>query len=125
LLIALLTGCGSIIHGNTQRIHVNSDPPGAEVLYDGGIRGVTPTDVPVSRRPLQSHVTLRKAGFRDTVLTLKADVSMWALLGNIVVGGIPGWAIDAATGSFGAYYMESYTVSLESPTPTTAVAERP
>ena len=36
-----------------------------------------------------------------------------ALLGNFVIGSIPGWIIDGATGSFGAYYEDTYEIDLE------------
>ena len=119
-LVSLLTtfsGCGTIVHGNDQKIHVTSAPSGAEVLYEGAVRGITPTDVAIKRRPLKNVLTLRKEGYEEAQLVVKNGVSLWALLGNIVFGGVPGWVIDAATGSFGATYQDSFTVDLPPSTP--------
>ena len=104
------SGCGTIMHGNRQTLHISSRPPGADVLHDGVICGVTPCDVSVSRRPLKVNLVLWKAGYRAQKLEIWNRVSLWALLGNVAVGGIPGWVVDAATGSFGAYYKDTYHV---------------
>jgi len=105
-------GCGTIIHGRDQMVTINSRPSGAQVLYDGAVRGVTPCQVSISRRPLKSIVLLKADSCSDCEIIIENGVSMWALLGNLVIGGIPGWIVDAATGSFGAYYKDSYVVDL-------------
>ncbi len=110
-----ISGCGTIMHGNKQTLHISSRPPGADVLYDGVIRGVTPCDVSVSRRPLKIDLVLWKTGYRAKKLEIWNRVSLWALLGNVAVGGIPGWVVDAATGSFGAYYKDAYHVDFLAP----------
>lgn len=113
ILVVPLVGCATIVHGNDQKITVTSTPPGAQVLHNGAVKGVTPCDVELSRRPFKSVLTVRKEGHPDRELVIKNGVSMWALLGNIIFGGIPGWVIDAATGSFGAYYQDHYDVRLD------------
>ncbi len=61
-LLVGISGCGTIMHGSKQTLHISSRPPGADVLYDGEIRGVTPCDVSVSRRPLKIDLMLWKTG---------------------------------------------------------------
>ena len=112
IVLMLTTGCGSIIHGSEQRITFSSNPPGAQVLYDGGVRGITPCQVSLQRRSLKNLIVIQKEGFIEKQIEVKTGVSMWALLGNFVIGGIPGWIIDAATGSFGQMYTEAFTVDL-------------
>lgn len=112
LICVVVSGCGTIIHGRDQDISFSTRPPGAQVIYDGAVRGETPCLVSISRRPLKSIVVFKKEGFQPQELTIKNGVSLWALLGNFVIGGIPGWIIDAATGSFGAYYKDAYEVDL-------------
>ena len=114
VLSLMLGGCGTIIHGREQDISFTTRPPGAQVVYDGAVRGETPCKVSISRRPLKSVVVFKKEGFQPHELTIKNGVSLWALLGNLVIGGIPGYIIDAATGSFGAYYQDVYEVDLVS-----------
>ena len=109
-------GCGTIIHGREQKISVSSSPSGAQVVYDGAVRGVTPCDISVNRRSGKAVFVLKKDGLAEKEIVARGGVSLWALLGNIVFGGIPGWVIDAATGSFGAFYEDAYQVDL-APTP--------
>ncbi len=106
------SGCGTIIHGREQKISMSSHPSGARVLYDGGGRGETPCLVSISRRR-SALLVLQKDGFKEKEVHIKVGISMWALLGNAVLGGIPGWIIDAAAGSFGAFYEDSYRVDLD------------
>ena len=121
VLAVSMAGCGTIIHGNDQEIMITTSPSGARVLYDGAVRGITPCKVDVSRRPLKTILTVQKEGYGDKNLTIKNKVSLWALLGNVVLGGVPGWIIDGATGSFGAYYTDTYLLDLE-PLETTETA---
>ncbi|GIK16808.1 MAG: hypothetical protein BroJett003_17720 [Planctomycetota bacterium] len=111
--IVPVAGCATIVHGNSQKVTVTSSPPGALVLYNGAVKGMTPCDVDLSRRPLKTIITVRKEGYPDKQIVVNNGISMWALLGNFIFGGIPGWIIDAATGSFGAYYQDHYDVQLE------------
>lgn len=111
-VLVSMSGCGTIIHGREQEISFNTNPPGAKVRYDGGVRGETPCVVHLKRRPFKNIVVLEKDGYESLQLTVRNSVSLWALLGNVVIGGIPGWIIDAATGSFGACYTDSFSVDL-------------
>lgn len=106
------SGCGTIIHGNDQRIQVLSRPSGAQVIYQGAVRGVTPTDVEVNRHLQDNVLVIQKEGFVERELVVKNGVSLWALLGNAVFLFIPGWIVDAATGSFGAAERDYYEVDL-------------
>lgn len=38
ILVVCLGGCGTIIHGRDQTLHISSTPQGAEVLYDGAVQ---------------------------------------------------------------------------------------
>ena len=119
LLVAVflvgVSGCGTIVHGREQTLHISSRPSGADVLYGGAVCGVTPCDVTVSRRPLKTVLVLWKDGYHYKKLEIWNGVSPWALLGNLAFGGIPGWIVDAATGSFGAYYKDTYQVDFLGP----------
>lgn len=118
LALIVPSGCGTIIHGREQKISISSRPSGAQVYYDGAVRGVTPCDVNVSRRSGKAVFVLKKDAHAEKEVVARGGVSLWALLGNLVIGGIPGYIIDAATGSFGAFYEDTYQVDLD-PTPAT------
>ncbi len=46
-----LSGCATLVGGgHGQRVHIDSEPQGAQVQVDGQPRGATPTDVELSRR---------------------------------------------------------------------------
>lgn len=112
LLVLSIGGCGTIMHGKEQVIQVRSDPSGATVHYDGAIYGMTPCNVRVSRRNSKAVLLFQKYGYSDREVVLRNGISMWALLGNLLIGGIPGYIIDSATGSFGAYEQDSCDVVL-------------
>ncbi len=43
---------------------------------------------------MKIDLVLWKAGYRFKKLEIWNRVSPWALLGNVAVGGIPGWVVD-------------------------------
>jgi predicted small secreted protein len=106
LLAASLPGCATVVGGgHDQRVHIDSDPPGAQVRVDGQQHGVTPTDVTLSRR--QEHqVQLDLSGCTPYCTTLKPGCNPW-VFGNILVGGVVGLAVDASTGAMSTLYPKS------------------
>jgi hypothetical protein len=92
-------------------VHIDSDPPGALVRVDGQPRGVTPTDVALSRR--QEHkVELELAGCPPYCTTLKPGCNPW-IFGNILAGGVVGLAVDASTGATTTLYPKSVTADFQ------------
>jgi PEGA domain len=105
---ALLAGCATVINGTTQTIPIASDPPAADVIVDGSTAGQTPTKV-VLKRNADHLVTLQKAGYEPTTLPIVKDVggTVW---GNVLVGGLVGWGVDATSGA--QYKLVPSTVSV-------------
>ena len=96
LVVTLLIGCGTIIHGGSQDVSVTSDPSGATVEIDGSEVG----DTPVTRsldRGSQHTVAISMDGYETEQVTIQKSVDGW-VAGNIVFGGLIGLAVDAATG---------------------------
>lgn len=94
---ALLGGCATIIHGGNQTVKINSQPSGASVKIDGNVSGVTPTKAELSRKT--SHrVEITLAGHKAYEITLEPHFN-GATLGNILLGGIIGFAVDGSTGA--------------------------
>ncbi|MBV9126378.1 MAG: PEGA domain-containing protein [Planctomycetes bacterium] len=103
-----LTGCATIVGGyHDQKVHIDSNPRGAQVLIDGQMEGTTPVEVPLNRRT-EHRVELDAPGCQPYVTTLKPGINPW-LFGNLVVGGIPGLVVDACTGATSALYPKSVT----------------
>jgi hypothetical protein len=95
--------------GGTQRIPINSVPPGAtvKVIDAAGINvgiGVTPYAVTVDRgsgyfAATPYRVVIEKQGYAPVEVTLQPKLNNWYIAGNIATFGI-GWLIvDPLTGA--------------------------
>jgi hypothetical protein len=115
LFIAALSfsGCATLVHGTTQKIPVNSEPPGAECSMAGNItRYTTPCEVELSRK--QDHlITIKKDGYHPETVEVKKVLS-GAVAGNILGGGLIGWGVDASNGAQNRLVPETINVTLKS-----------
>jgi hypothetical protein len=57
-----------MLEGRTATLMIQTNPPGAEVLLDGEVLGVTPLDKPTLMNAGDHSVEVRKAGFRTRLL---------------------------------------------------------
>ena len=111
LVLAMsLGGCASVVHGPTEKICFTSDPSGAK-LYAAGLETVTPACIELQRRGKHT-VRFTKAGYEPIEMTMKEGMSMWFLLGNLLLGGVPGWIIDGINGSVGDLSPDNVHVNL-------------
>ena len=106
-----LTGCATIVVGDTQLLTVDSVPTGAEVYIDGVLRCVTPMSASVKRKK-DATLTLKKEGYIDRVMPMATTMNM-TFLGNIVTGGVFGTTTDSATGAINKYEPGQYMVTLQ------------
>ncbi len=90
------SGCGTIMHGNTQDIPITSTPAGAKAEVAGQVV-ITPATVTIHRN-FNYSVTFTKEGYQTAVVQMRKTVDPW-IFGNILVGGIPGIIVDMLTGS--------------------------
>ncbi len=101
-------GCASIISGRHAEVAINTTPPGAHVvIHDKRGKEVanvnTPAKVALKRSdriifPARYTATIEAPGYQTAQVPMNSTVNPW-ILGNIVVGGIPGLIIDDATGA--------------------------
>jgi hypothetical protein len=119
---AYAPGCATIMHGSTQQVTVTSRPVGAMVVVDGGLRYRTPTILTLSRK--ESHtVEISYDGYQTETVDIKR-VSSGAVFGNILAGGLIGYAVDSSSG--GAYRLEPEQISIDlRPIPTAAESAPP
>jgi hypothetical protein len=97
LIMASSSGCATIANGTSEKVHINSDPAGAQITIDSGETLTTPVDVDLARG--QTHtVVFHKDGYQDETTTLTSGES-GKVLGNILIGGIIGVGIDEASGA--------------------------
>lgn len=105
LAIGFLSGCGTIKHGTTQKLVINSSPPGAYVIVDGRDQGQTPISVDLSRKTRHT-ISVSMFGYRTYQTMLKKKLSGWAVLGGPV-----GLLIDDATG--GMYKLSPDRINVQ------------
>jgi len=106
-LLAGLTGCSSIIEGTSQQLTVNTTPAGAhcDLKRNNEIIGSianTPSGVMIKKTKYDINVICNKAGYQEATYFNKSDVA-GATVGNVILGGGIGWAIDSASGADNKY----------------------
>ena len=115
LLTFLYSGCATMIHGDTEKIRVDSNPRGCAVVLDGNTLGVTPCTIELSRRApgyavrygygyrrFQSayFLTLMHDGYAPQPVTIREVPSAAPLLNCLLLPFWPvGLAIDASDGA--------------------------
>ena len=108
LLLSTSMGCATVVKGTNQKIPISSYPSDAEVYIDGNFAGSTPIDVQMKRK--RDHlVTIEKTGYLGASVPVVKDVG-GAVWGNIILGGLVGWGVDAITGA--QYNLNPRTVTV-------------
>jgi len=100
-IITTSIGCASITRGTKDTLIVNSDPSGANVSLSTGLQGKTPCTFKVSRKG-GFVVKIEKEGYETVEVQVVGQMSGGggaALAGNVLLGGIIGAGVDAATGA--------------------------
>lgn len=125
LLIALasawlLSGCATIVGDQSQDVSVQTWPQGVKfVVQDETGRtvaeGVTPKTVSLLKSDgtylgkKKYTLQLEREGYVPQTIPLQEHANLWYILGNIPLGGIPGWLIvDPFNG--GMYNIEPQKV---------------
>jgi hypothetical protein len=103
-----LVGCASIISGRQAEVAFDSVPANAEVVIrDKAGRTVaslrTPGVVSLKRNrrffmPARYTADIVAPGYHAAQVPIRSTINPW-IVGNVVVGGIPGLIVDAATGA--------------------------
>ena len=102
-----LCGCSSIIEGRSQEIVLNTNPAGASctLLRNGSPIGTvspTPSAILIEKTKYDILIKCNKEGFQEATYMNKSGAA-GATVGNIILGGGIGWAINSATGSDNKY----------------------
>jgi len=110
-VLLILSGCASIINGTTQEVSISTTPQGATVKTTDNAACITPCKLELARK--QDHIlNINKKGYEETNLTLQHVIS-GAVAGNIILGGLIGWGIDAASGAQYRLVPETVNVDLK------------
>ena len=111
----VLSGCATVTRGTTDQLQLLSEPPGAEAHTSLGHVCVTPCTLQFNRKD-EFTVTFSKPGYQDqqvAVTTRVAGAGVAGFAGNLVVGGVVGMGVDAATGSTLEHVPNPVSVHLE------------
>lgn len=105
--LVLLSACASVVEGTNQEIVVNTNPQGAACVLNRqdiaiGSVPVTPGAVTIKKTKHDITIVCNKDGFHEATYFNKSDVA-GATVGNVILGGGVGWAIDSARGADNKY----------------------
>lgn len=130
-----VSGCATIIKGTTQDISVNTTPVGGAdctlVNSEGTWYLTTPGTVKVHKTKTDLDITCKKDGYAPGHIVAISHFN-GTTAGNILLGGVIGIGVDAASGADNEYDTTPFTVPLGSltesapvPTPTKPTTPAP
>jgi hypothetical protein len=102
LAAVALSACSSIVDDDTQMVNVNTDPPGAKCTLqnDEGrfVVGSTPGTVMIETSCDPLMIACEKEGYQTTTSSSE-DKHKGIVWGNVIFGGIVGYAVDRYSGA--------------------------
>ena len=121
IVLSMFCSCASILSGRKQKVNITSYPSGARIYVNGKDQGViTPSTVKLPRKK-SVNLVFQKLGYEDGALEQNASFNFTAL-GNILLGGIPGFLVDWGTGAIYKYPGNiNYTFQPPATQPTTVL----
>lgn len=96
--VALLSGCSSVMNGSSDDINVTTNLDATCMV--GGQEFIAPGMVTVDSSGSDIMIQCKSSdGKQRGQSIVKSSVTTSALVGNIFLGGIPGYVVDFATGN--------------------------
>jgi hypothetical protein len=113
LLLSFLcyTGCATIFSGSKADLDLNSEPQGAKVLVNGLNEGKTPVKL-ILKKGKEYSIEFVKDGYETKTLRLTYSLGAGWLILDILCG-LVGIIVDAATGNWNGFDLDSYKANLE------------
>ena len=101
-----MSGCASIVKGTSQTIAITSPPTTGANCVLSSVQGnwtvVTPGAVTVQRSKEDIQIRCNKTGWQEAFNVIPSNFEGWTI-GNILLGGVIGLGVDAATGAINQY----------------------
>lgn len=101
-LTAGLGACATVTRGTTQQFTIESTPPAAKARTSSGFScDSTPCTIRMPRKDAFT-VTVSKAGYKTSVTDVKPKIASngaAGFLGNALIGGVIGAAVDVGSGA--------------------------
>ncbi len=113
-IAAALSSCATVLTGTTQRVTIDSTPPGAKIIVDGYMLGTTPARVRLDRDinaiiDNGKDISLELEGYYSDGYFLDVDIEPTTIL-NVF---FPfGFALDAVSGAIIRYDTDYYNLRL-------------
>ena len=105
-LVIALPGCASVMRGSSQSINITMPPTtGAQCTLtskEGSWSLTSPGSVTVEKSKEDMQVRRTKPGWQDASAIIPSNFQGWTV-GNILLGGVIGLGVDAATGAINEY----------------------
>jgi uncharacterized protein YceK len=111
----VLSGCSTVTRGTTAQLQIESEPSGASVTTSLHHQCTTPCTITVSRKD-EFTVIFKREGYKEQsvfVKTILAPAGVAGFAGNVLVGGVVGMGVDAATGATLMHSPDPVKVVLE------------
>jgi PEGA domain len=97
----LLSACATVTRGTTSQVQIRSEPSGALATTSLAHTCTTPCTLTVNRKD-EFVVTFNLEGYQEQSVEVKTRIAgegAAGFAGNVLVGGVVGMGVDAATGS--------------------------
>ena len=94
LLAIVLSSCALVTHGTLQRIPINSNPEGAEVLLNGEPVGVTPLELELARNKTHTFKLIHDG--QEQIVVVKSSTDTTSVVLDIIPAAISGGVTTAA-----------------------------
>ncbi|MFZ4590316.1 MAG: PEGA domain-containing protein [Ignavibacteria bacterium] len=107
-----VSGCATILSGSKDEINLTSEPQGAKVLVNGINEGKTPLILNL-KKGKDYAIEFVKEGFETKTFRLTSSLGAGWLVLDILLGGIIGIIVDAATGDWNVFSDDFYKANLE------------
>lgn len=121
-------GCATVTKGTTEQITFNSEPPGAQAQTSIGLQcPSTPCTFEVSRKQ-EFIVTFSMPGYQSQQVSVQTKLGgsgAAGFAGNVLLGGVVGMGVDAATGSTMDHFPNPVFVTLQPDRPKNVAPPKP
>ena len=114
LLLCVLpfsASCATIVARGPDRVPIDSTPPGASVFLDGRPIGITPLKASIDRDDA-GVLRLELAGHQAQTMSVAKVFNGW-FVGNVLIGGLIGMAIDLIAGNVTKWSTEPVHVQMQ------------
>jgi hypothetical protein len=105
-LAACCGGCATVVRGTTDQVQILSEPAGANVRTSMGQTCVTPCTLQFNRKD-EFTVTASKPGYHSAEMPVSTRIAgggAAGFAGNVLIGGVIGMGVDAASGATLEHY---------------------